>query len=341
MTGSDVYIAENRSPIRHTVKELFTNLPLYFVFIMGLGLLHYEMANVPDEYYEKTGYSAGTFALTAAIPLFWSILALFVLKKNTLRWAITAVIMIACYLGVYFFHRDRFLTHDEIVTLYEYSQFLWVGIFILHAQRTQGFQSVVAFFGVCLLYGMILENSGIIFGYFGESHYRYYLGISNTLYLPAPVATVLGWSIVFYVSVWMTQTITRRVPAISKSTIGMALFTSLFAVSLDFQIDPMASLYGTWWSWDPRLPGWFLGVPFVNFAAWFVAFLPFCIVYYHYSKQEHLTPWQKNLRILLWVPWMLPALLLLGYLLVIIRQGGLYGTEMQIFLEFIRRVMPY
>ena len=341
MTEPDGNTHENISVIRREAKELFTNLPLCFIFIMGAGLLHYEVANVSPEYYAKAGYGARSFALTAVIPLFWTIFALYVLKENKLRWAIISGIMIACYIGIYFFHNDHFLTRDEIVFLYEHSQFFWVGIFIIHAWRTQGFQAVVTFFGVCLLYGLILENSGIIFGYFGESHYRYYLGVNSSLYLPAPVATVLGWSIIFYVSVWMARAIAQRFTSLSKSTLRMAFFTSLFATSLDFQIDPMASLAGTLWIWDPRLPAWFLGVPFINFAAWFVAFFPFCIVYYHYSKQESLSPLQKNLRIFLWIPWLLPALLLLGYSLVIIRQGGLYGTEIQIFLEFVRRVMPY
>jgi Carotenoid biosynthesis protein len=329
------------------LRELFDAMPLYFIFVMGWGILHYELANVSPELFAQTGHDPFWFRLMVVIPLAWFLLGAHQrirlnpgVENKRRAFAITATISTAILVATVFLHRDNFLETGRIVAIYEYSQFGWFALFAYHAWRTQGTARMVTFFGVCFLYGLILENSGILIGYFGESHYRHYIGFAG-LRLPAPIATQFGWAIMFYVATWMAELIAEKRQWLARSPIRMAVFTSLLATSLDFQIDPMASLSGVWWSWNPALPAWFLGVPFLNFAAWFVAFLPFTFAYYSLQEKYPDSPWRMNRGLLLRVPWMLPAAMLIGWPLIVIRQGGFSGPEVTIFVEFLHKLLPY
>ena len=327
-------------------RDLWRYFPIWFVYLMGIGLMHYEIANVPPARYQQAGHDPRWFAAMVVIPMAWVALAhWFRLKKESDGGFLKRyLILIGSLLGVaaliYIGHRDKYLSTDRMVTIYEVSQFVWLSVMVVHAWFFGGKHRVVTFFLVCLLYGLMLENAGIIFGFFGESHYRLYLGYGG-FKLPAPIATQLGWAIMFYVCIFIAELIGDQVRFLRKSAIRMALFTSLMATSLDLQIDPMASLSGVWWSWNPNLPPWFLGVPFLNFAAWFVAFLPFCYFYFKMRRNEALTDGERNKELLLRVPWMFPLALLIGYPLIILRQGGFNGPEVEIFKEFLRRFLPY
>ena len=52
--------------------------------------------------------------------------------------------------------------------------------------------ALATFFGVTFVYGLMLENGGIVMRFFYEPSFRLYLGP-----LPAPLCTMLGWCVVF------------------------------------------------------------------------------------------------------------------------------------------------
>ncbi|HQJ71985.1 MAG TPA: hypothetical protein P5203_03690 [Spirochaetota bacterium] len=89
---------------------------------------------------------------------------------------------------------------DRAVTYYEISNILWTLLIAGHCLAFQGWRKFLLFFGVAFLYGMILESSGVTMGFFFEDHYHLYIpGFS------APVATMFGWSTVFYPCVFILE----------------------------------------------------------------------------------------------------------------------------------------
>jgi len=328
--------------------ELFEHGPIWFVFLIGIAVMHYEAANVPPENFTAAGHEKWRFLLTALIPFSWVLIYYFfrvrdavVLKNRRRAHALISLWILGFPLLLYLVSRPKYLPEKQLVMLYEYTQFLWLALMVLHAWFTRGAAQTVLFFGVCFLYGMGLENMGIIIGFFGESQYQLYLGLSPSVYLPAPVATQVGWCIMFYISIRIAEYVGGKLPWLRKRPLGLALLTAFIAVTIDLQIDPLASLSGLWWRWDHRLPAWFLGVPFLNFVAWFTAFLPFSFAYFFYARQPQLTDWQRTYRILVRTPWMLPACVLLGAPFIIINEGGWSGPAFQIAFEFLRKVMTY
>lgn len=153
--------------------------------------------------------------------------------------------------------------------IYEVSSIANTALLMVHAWSFGGWGRVALFLGPVALYGMLLENGGILLGYFSELEYRWYLGP-----LPAPMATMAGWVTVFYLITWITWSVRHAVPRVRRSVFGSACVATVCALLLDLQIDPLATLVG-FWRWDPRLPAAFLGVPWLNFAAWVCAVMPF------------------------------------------------------------------
>ncbi len=329
-------------------RDLRDHAPIWFVALMAFALLNYEVTNIDRVRYAEIGLPLWKFALTATFPLFWVLLYNFFRARDTQRlrhpwvvWGVLAAMMIGGPLAIFLFGRPRPLTNAQIVLYYEAAQFVWLALMVAQCWYTRGLADTVLFFGVGFLYGLTLENTGIIMGYFGESQYKLYLPFPLGFYLPAPLATQVGWCIMFYVSISLAEFFGGKIAWLGSRPWRMAVFTSLLAVTLDLQIDPLASLSGLWWKWDPRLPGWWLGVPLLNFVAWFSAFLPFSYLYYRYRTAQHLTPWLRVRRMMLWVPWLAPACMLIGTPFIALYEGGFHGPAFQIAREFLAKLMPY
>ncbi|HPQ71380.1 MAG TPA: carotenoid biosynthesis protein [bacterium] len=338
--------AEQRRP--SLLRDLRDNGPIWFIYLMAISLLNYELTNVRPEHYAEVGIPLWRFAITAVFPLFWVIVYFYFRARDSQRlknrwrtFGIVAGVLLGLPLLAVIGARPSYLTEQQIVMFYEYAQFLWVALLLAHVWYTRGFTAVALFFGVCFLYGICLENMGIIIGYFGESHYRHYLGLSPEFYLPAPAATMLGWCIVFYICIWLAEYLGDKLRFVRGRPLRLALLTTAIALSLDMQIDPLASLSGLWWKWDPRLPGFWLGVPFINYVAWAAAFLPFAFAYFYYKGREDLSPWRRNRRLLLWVPWMVLICLAIGMPIIILAERGISGPSFQIAFEFWDKIMPY
>jgi len=336
------------STLLAALKRGWAHFPGWFVFVIGFSILNYEVVRADPKLFGAM--NRDLFALTVLIPMAWFV-AYFTLSirregrpsprlAHAWLWGLAVLVP----LGTWFLatrgyvQRER-LDANEMVRYYELVQFFWLGVLVLHALTTRGLQRALTFFGVCFLYGLILENAGIILGFFSEHTYSIYLSLGD-FRLPAPLATQVGWCIMFYVATHVAEGFGRSFPALDRRPWALALLTSTIATTLDLQIDPMASLSGTWWLWDPRLtPGW-LGVPWLNFFAWFAAFLPFSFVYFH-LRAGRLPEGQQNLRMLALVPWMLPACLAIGGALVLVHEGGGGGPAGQILSEFLKKMLPY
>ena len=324
-------------------REFTRYLPIWFVYLEAVGLLHASLANFPQQSFDRLGLSRAAFAPTVLFPLAWVGLFFVLRLKRSLRvamtwktWSALALLLVGVPLVVVFFHQPYPLTHDQLTLMFEASQFLWVGLLALQIVLSRGWQALLLFFGVTFAYGLLLENTGIVMHYFFEPSFRLYLGP-----LPAPLCTMLGWCVVFYVTIAVVQQLAEWVPWLKASVWRRTWATTLLALSLDAQLDPLASMSGVFWRWNDALPPAFLGVPVINYAAWFGAFLPYSWFVYAWLDRVDLTERERNWQIFLRVS--LASLLggLLCFGIMALAEGGVDGPTFQILTKFSDRLMPY
>lgn len=333
-------------------KEVWRRLPIWFLYLEAIGLLHFMRANVKPEMFYEVGYPPYLFALTTIVPLAW-VFAYYLLRirrsqsvNKPLAYAglvfLTVILPILIYVA-YIWLPKYYLSKDQIRTLFEYSQFFWFALFIIHAYFVGGKSIFVTFWGVCLIYGIILENTGIILGYFSESEFKYYLWR-----LVAPICTMLGWVIVFYCATRIAEYFRELFPSWNPSVLKMALLTTAIALSFDFQLDPLASLSGIWWKWNDLYYSpqyikysFYLGVPIINFVAWFSAFLPFSYAYFWAYSQPGWDVKQRNWQLFLRLHIVVIVAGILNFGIMALIEGGFSGPTFQILNEFWDKFFPY
>ncbi len=152
-------------------------------------------------------------------------------------------------------------------------------VLAVHCFVRGGRRKFVHLYAVGLVYGCVLENSGIILGFFSEEGYRLYIPG-----LPAPVFSMVGWCTAVYLSVHVTEILSAKLGQGVLATGVRTVMATSVALSIDMQVDPAATYYG-WWVWHPDLGTAVLGVPAVNFIAWFSAMFPFFWAYFWYSSR--------------------------------------------------------
>ncbi len=171
-------------------------------------------------------------------------------------------------------------------------------VFIIHCLKFKGKHAALAYFLVGGCYGFILENSGWVLGYFFESDYI--LQIEPF----APFVNVLGWTAVFYFSDSIAREIVKRIPKLKSSPFLIALIVTFIAISFDLQIDPTATALGMW-EWNESLTLRFLGVPVINWVAWFWAVFPFAYFLHLLEKKKEISDDKKLIRLITSIPFML------------------------------------
>lgn len=278
-------------------RELWRQFPAWMFFIYGVLLLNTELTNFDTE---RTD-----LAHTIVFPL--SVFVLFQLVrfrggKATRQLLFTSLALsLALPALVFFWHSPSPLSHAALLRIYEWSNFGWAALLIWHLW-THDRSHVTLFFGVGLLYGAVLENGGIILGFFHETN------LTDTMVRPfvAPVATMIGWSVVLAMAAFITWELRKHVPVLRKSAALSALLLGTFATFLDLQIDPIATAVGCW-VWHESLPPWFHGVPLVNFLAWMCALVPFGYVMFRVQELRGIddgATWKREdlKALLLWSP---------------------------------------
>lgn len=314
-------------------RELWRELPAWMFFIYGVLLLNTELTNFEP--------GRGDLAHTVLFPL--SVFALYQVVRFTHGRASKRMVLTSLALVfvlptlIYFWHTPSPLPHDTLLRIYEWSNFAWAALLIAHLwshQRTH----VALFFGVGLLYGAVLENGGIVLGFFDETN------LTDTMVRPfvAPVATMIGWSVVLAMATFITWGLRKRLSWLRRSALLSALSVGGFATLLDLQIDPIATAVGCW-VWHETLPGWFHGVPLINFVAWMCALVPFGYVMFRVQELRGIedgAEWTtKDLFALLaWAPagLMLAALAFIGITLGL---EGVSGPSWTLLNGFTARVL--
>ena len=265
----------------HTILGLlWRDLPLVNYALYALGIAHAEITNLPVQRLD--------LVLTAIFPMLVP-LVIYGLrwkqssgleKRVALGVCVGVPILIGLNLG---FSPRVVLSRDELRNIYELAAILNTVILMVHAW-THHPRWLAFFLGPCLAYGLLLENGGILLGYFSEMNYRWYLGP-----LPAPIATVSGWVTVYYIITWSVWEAKKCLPKLNQSALGPALIAVAAALCFDLQVDPLASEVG-FWTWHPSLMQGWLGVPLLNYAAWSGAVFPFAWLLFRRESQLDLVP---------------------------------------------------
>jgi uncharacterized membrane protein len=210
------------------------------------------------------------------------------------------------------------LDDARLRTIFEIGAIVNCALLGLHAWQ-RSLATFYLFFGPAAAYGLLLENGGIVLGYFSELDYHLYLGP-----LPAPVATMLGWITVFYIVISVTWALQAEIPALGRTAIGSALVATSAALLLDLQIDPLATAAG-FWRWSELLSGGPMGVPLLNFVAWGAAVLPFSFVVFRIEMSRSNRSAARREEHLRWLWPRIPLVLVVAATLFLLTMSAIDG----------------
>lgn len=275
------------------------------------------------------------FAFTALFPLVW--FAAYYLAapwsdKARNRRRNVLVVCVSCLLPailIMWIIPPTPRPHEAMMRSAEIARLVFSVLIALHCWFATSRATFVKFFVAALLYGAILENGGILGGFFSEPGYLLYIP-----HVPAPVVNIVGWSVGLYISVYVWQRIFERFEFRRFRTTIFAAGVTAVAVSQDLQIDPFAT-HSRWWIWHDSLPGAFLGVPLLNFLAWIAAVFPFAWLYYYIETRLDLDERGRVARLFCWVPVALVAALVMVLALTVIFRGP-HSADIEVFKEALR-----
>lgn len=329
------------APFRVLAREFREHLPIWFAYCSAIGLLHAALANYPETGFQRLGIPREDFVPTTAFPLAWFTFYFILRIRNLTQPKHRLIAYLGLALGVIgvpisirYLYVPYPLSHEQLVMLFEATQLLWVGLFVAQILVSKGWHSLTLFFVVTFIYGLMLENTGIIMRFFFEPSFTIYLGP-----LPAPLCTMLGWSLVLYIVVSVTEKLTTWLPALRSGIWPRVAVASAFALSLDAQLDPLASMSGVFWHWNDLLPPAFLGVPFINFAAWLSAVSVYSYFVFRIGDRKDWTPGRKNWEVFLRVPLASLVAGMLCFAIIAVFSRGLDGPEFQILISFVNRLV--
>lgn len=250
-------------------------LPVFFIWFVGLSVLNNALHHVvpPLESVRVLSFAP----LAASLVLLW-----FACERERggngglklfTPWALG---MTALYLTPFMHGLSLPLDGDTQRLWYESSALAQFAILLVHGRTWLVRWDWLWVFGVTLLFGVILENGGILLGFFSEPGYMLYMPG-----LPAPLATALGWVNVFYCAFFAVERILPHMSAVAKG-----LVCALMGFSIDIAFDPVATRLG-WWVWEASLTLKIWDVPAINYIAWFWALFPYGAAYYRVRQDEH------------------------------------------------------
>lgn len=221
---------------------------------------------------------------------------------------------------------------------FEVSTGLAFFLYVIHSLTYEGRDKTISLFGIGLIYGLILENSGVLLGFFTEEQFHVYIP-----YLPAPFFTALGWCNVFYSCRFLVLSflsenkdvvhrgIIRGRWGRGRLHVRFAFLLTLFALLLDLQLDPFAT-YHKLWIWNDTLKDFFGGVPLINFTAWVSAIFPFSLIFSCLETREKTGGGKVSLRLLTALPIILflASVMVLSWTTIL---EGIHSSAMKIFME--------
>jgi len=127
------------------------------------------------------------------------------------------------------------------------------GFCVRHAHRQH--RSLLFLLLNAMLAGYLIEAALVVFAE-GYDYGRFLVMLPG----PVPLCIAMGWGVIIYAS--MQTTDLMAVPFLARP-----ICDALLALSIDFNLDPMAETLG-YWHWVKG--GQYFGVPYQNFLGWFM-----------------------------------------------------------------------
>ena len=206
----------------------------------------------------------------------------------------------------------------KLIAGYEPWCVFWLIALVAHCWYWRGKNGLIKFFVATLIYGFLLESSGVVGDYFRENDYNYYLPM-----LAAPIATMAGWPIMFYTAISLYEVIEQRWQKLKTTNILIVgLIISLIALFWDLNIDPVATGIG-FWTWHELLTEWYLGVPLLNFTSWLSAVFAYGVAYTFINRRSGWSDRKKIVAMFV----MIPLVIIAGYLINFIMIGLCEGFD--------------
>jgi hypothetical protein len=250
------------------MRFVWRYLPVFFIWLTGVSVLNIALHHVSPPV--QGVRLLAVFPLAASLVLlYYACLREYGSEGAMRKLAPWALGVTALYCAPLAHHLSMPLDVTLHKRLYELSALVQFAVLAFHARTWFKPWDWAWVFGVTLVFGLILENGGIVLGVFSEPGFLLYLPG-----LPAPLATALGWASVLYCAFFAVE---RVLPV--KSPLARGLACALIGLSLDLPFDPVATRLG-WWVWEPSLNAKVWGVPVINFVAWFWALFPYGTAYY-------------------------------------------------------------
>ncbi|MHA1340730.1 MAG: hypothetical protein ACTSRZ_11425 [Promethearchaeota archaeon] len=139
---------------------------------------------------------------------------------------------------------------------YEFSAICISLLSLAHCYSKRGKWTTIKIFIIGMIYGLVLENGGPMIapqfgfeGYFWEENYKLYLfeffgyGIRIS---KVPIATHLGWPMVFYIAVIFWERICQAFPSIKNHLVISGVVISSSGLLFDLPFDIIATRFN-WW----------------------------------------------------------------------------------------------
>jgi bisanhydrobacterioruberin hydratase len=147
--------------------------------------------------------------------------------------------------------------------------------------KAQGWKHGLLILGALGFYALLIESSAIHTGFpYGDFIYNDLLG--EKVFGLTPWTVAFAWPPILLLSYWFARSCTRTV--LLRKTLKTSALTAVFAMAVDLVLDPAAVHLG-FWNW--REPGFFYGVPLINFLGWLLScFIGAVILHYLWGKKK-------------------------------------------------------
>jgi len=158
-----------------------------------------------------------------------------------------------------------------------------VAFMLVHGSARYGWRGILVYFAICLVVSNAYENLSILTG-FPFGHYVYTEKLGPKLFL-VPVIIGGAYAGAGYVS-WMVSHVLldRTGPSDRFATWALPLVAAMLMVCWDLSFDPSSSTVGKSWIW--RDGGGYFGVPFQNFAGWYLTVFSFLAPFSVYQATQ-------------------------------------------------------
>ena len=153
---------------------------------------------------------------------------------------------------------------------------------LLHGPRQIGWARLGLFFALTCVISWCYESLSIATGFpFGNDHYTDLLGPKLGT---VPLLIMPAYFGVCYIS-WQIAELLMARPGTARPNWLVALVASFVMVMWDLSMDPARATVAQAWIWHDG--GAYFGVPFVNFAGWFLCVATIFLAYSYGAAANH------------------------------------------------------